>query len=70
MQRLGGYAIRAANFMTALLPFSRGFHANIAHVAQDPVDTGAIYHGSVCLSPRSLEDIHTWRLVLRSSWLA
>jgi hypothetical protein len=55
--------------MTTLLPFSRGFHANIAHIAHDPVDAGAVYHGSVCLSPRSLEDIHTWRIVLRSSWL-
>ena len=68
LQRLGSYVIRAANFMTALLPFSRGFHANIQHVVPDPSDSRAIYHGSVSLSSRSLHDIQMWRLVLRTSW--
>jgi hypothetical protein len=68
LQRLGSYVIRAANFMTALLPFSRGFHANIQHVVADPTDSRAIYHGSVRLSSRSLQDIQMWRLVLQTSW--
>ena len=55
LQRLASFAMRAADVMPAMLPYSRGFSANTA---------GLDGCRSVALTLRSVADIQMWRIAL------
>jgi hypothetical protein len=59
LHSLAGVAVRCANAMLALLPYSRGFHENLRGVPRGATTTR--------LSPRSKADIVMWRAALRLS---
>ena len=59
LQRLASLAMRAADVMPAMLPYSRGFSANTA---------GLDGRRSVALTLRSVADIQMWRIALRTSF--
>ena len=59
LHSLAGIAVRCANAMLALLPYSRGFHENLRGVPRGATVTR--------LSARSKADIAVWRAALRLS---
>jgi hypothetical protein len=55
-QQLGSLAIYYANFLTAALPYSRGFHAATANFSEADLD--AVW------TPRAIGDLFIWRILL------